>query len=87
VAGLCVGIVAPSRDMLIRSITPPGDVGKVFGFVSSGFHLGGTVGPVTFGYLLDTGEPRSVFWAVGGLWLVTIATVMITGHVGRTRTQ
>lgn len=87
IAGLFVGIVAPSRDMLIRSITPPGDVGKVFGFVSSGFHLGGVFAPVVFGYLLDTGEPRLVFWATGFLWIATIMTVMVAGHVGRTRTH
>ena len=87
IAGLFVGIVAPSRDMLIRSITPPGDVGKVFGFVSSGFHLGGVFAPVAFGHLLDTGEPRLVFWATGFLWIATIVTVMVAGHVGRPRTH
>ena len=82
-AGLCVGIVAPSRDMLIRAVTPPGDVGKVFGFVTTGFNIGGIAAPVAYGYLLDTGEPRLVFWATGLLWLVTIATVLVTGQVGR----
>ena len=83
VAGFGTGVVAPSRDMLIRAITPAGDVGKVFGFVSSGFALGGVLAPVAYGYVLDTNEPRLVFWLSGALWLLTIVTVIITARVGR----
>ena len=49
VAGLANGLVAPSRDMMIRSVTPPGEMGKVFGFVSVGYNIGGVVAPVMFG--------------------------------------
>ena len=62
-AGLLNGVVAPSRDMLIRAMTPPRDVGKVFGFVSTGFNIGGIVAPPAFGYLLDNSDPTYVFWA------------------------
>ena len=82
-AGFCTGMVPPSRDMLIRSVTPAGDMGKVFGFVSTGFNLGNTVAPVMYGYLLDHGDPRIVFWVVSGFLLLTIATVLTTGRVGR----
>ena len=40
-AGFFSGMVAPSRDMLIRSMSPPGEIAKVFGFVSTGFNFGG----------------------------------------------
>ena len=40
-SGFCVGVTYPSRDMLVRSVTPPGAYGKVFGFVSTGFNIGG----------------------------------------------
>jgi hypothetical protein len=30
----------PSRDMIVRAVTPPGAYGRVFGFVSSGFNIG-----------------------------------------------
>ena len=35
-AGLMFGLMVPSRDMLVRAVAPPGSVGKVFGFVSTG---------------------------------------------------
>ena len=37
VIGLASGITFPSRDMLVREMTPPGEFGKVFGFVTTGF--------------------------------------------------
>ncbi|MCP5155805.1 MAG: MFS transporter [Ectothiorhodospiraceae bacterium] len=83
VVGFAAGAVAPSRDMLIRSVTPPGQVGKVFGFVSTGFNIAGVVAPPAYGYLLDHGEPAIVFWAVGVLALVTVGTVIATGQQAR----
>lgn len=80
VAGLFSGMVAPSRDMLIRSITPPGEVGKVFGFVSTGYNVGGILGPPFFGYLLDNHPPQSLFWVVGCAALMTMATVLFTSR-------
>lgn len=83
VAGLFSGMVAPSRDMMIRSVTPPGEMGKVFGFVSTGFNIGGMVAPLVFGYILDHAEPRFVFWTVGAVAIATVATVLYTGRQGR----
>ena len=82
-AGFFSGMVAPSRDMLIRSLTPPGQVGKAFGFVSSGFSIGGVVAPPLFGMLLDNADPRSVFWLAGALAFATTATVLLTGNQAR----
>jgi MFS family permease len=87
VAGLANGLVAPSRDMMIRSVTPPGEMGKVFGFVSVGYNLGGVVAPVMFGYLLDHADPGLLFWLVGAISLSTVATVLATGRHGRTLSQ
>jgi MFS family permease len=75
-AGFCGGATAPSRDMIVRAATPPGASGKVFGFVYSGLDLGASLMPLAFGLLLDRGEPRVVFFAVAGLMLATIATVI-----------
>ena len=86
VAGLASGLVAPSRDLMIRSVTPPGDMGKVFGFVSAGFNLGGLLAPPFFGYLLDHSDPRIVFTlaAIFGVFAALVA--LATGRVGaRTR--
>lgn len=82
-AGLCTGIVAPSRDMIIRSLTPPGAAGKTFGFVSTGFNIGGIIAPPIFGLVLDYGEPQVVFWLAGTISLLTVGTVLATGRQGR----
>lgn len=83
VAGFCTGLVAPSRDMMIRSVTPPGSMGKVFGFVSTGFNIGTIIAPPMFGLMLDHGEPAWVFWGVAVISLMTVATVLETGRRGR----
>ena len=86
VAGLFSGMVAPSRDMLIRSMTPPSEIAKVFGFVSTGFNLGGIVAPVSFGFILDrSDDPGIVFWTVAVVSLLTVFTVLTTGRARRRR--
>jgi MFS family permease len=76
-AGFASGITMPSRDMIVRAVTPPGAYGRVFGFVSTGFNIGGIVAPLIFGQLLDHGYPRAIFFCVAGCALVSIATVAI----------
>lgn len=82
-AGLLNGIVAPSRDMLIRAAAPAQEMGKVFGFVSTGYNIGGITAPVIFGYLLDRTDPALLFWAIGTVCLLTVATVLATARSGR----
>ncbi len=86
VAGFAAGCVAPSRDMMVRALTPPGQSGKVFGFVSTGYNIGGIVAPPLFGFILDQGSPEVVFWTVGSVALATTLTVVITGRSTRRRT-
>src|SRR5690606_13418282 len=62
-AGFLTGIIAPSRDMLVKAAAPAGAEGKTFGIVMTGFNIGGTVGPVLFGWLLDRGQFAGIFWA------------------------
>jgi MFS transporter, FSR family, fosmidomycin resistance protein len=75
-AGLATGIIMPSRDLLVRAVTPPGAFGKVFGFVTTGFNIGGMVSPLLFGWFLDIGSPRAVFLATVAFILAAIPTVM-----------
>ncbi len=75
VAGFCSGVIMPSRDMIVRDITPPGSFGKVFGFVTTGFNIGGIIAPLIFGAIMDHGSPRLVFFGVAAACLVAIATV------------
>ena len=75
-AGFAMGFSAPSRDLLVRGVTPTGASGKVFGFVYSGLDLGSSTTPLVFGWLLDRGEPRAVFVVAAVLMAATAATVM-----------
>lgn len=76
VAGFLSGLTTPSRDMLVRSATPKGATGRVFGFVYSGLDAGGALAPVTVGILLDHGQPHLALWAVSGLLLGCILTTL-----------
>jgi MFS transporter, FSR family, fosmidomycin resistance protein len=75
VTGFFSGVIMPSRDMIVREVTPPGSFGKVFGFVTTGFNIGGIVSPLIFGAIMDHGSPRLVFLAAAVLSLVAIVTV------------
>ena len=84
-AGFFSGLVAPSRDMMVRAVTPPGASGKVFGFVTTGFNVGGIAGPLLFGAVLDFGDPGLVFWTVAALSLLTLLVVYATARSGQER--
>ncbi len=81
-SGLFVGIVSPSRDMLVRAVTPDGAFGRVFGFVSSGFNIGSMIAPMIYGMLMDRGEPQAVFLFSAACSILCIGTV-IFGLSGR----
>ena len=83
VAGLFAGMVSPSRDMLIRSMAPPGEIAKVFGFVSTGFNFGGIAAPVLFGFILDRSDPGFVFWVVAFVCLAGVLTVTSAARARR----
>jgi len=76
VIGCGLGIAAPSRDMMIRSATPQGVSGSVYGIVYSGIDLGAAVGPLLFGILLDAGRPNALFLGVAFLQLLLILTAV-----------
>src|SRR5674476_1514018 len=66
-AGFCSGVIMPSRDMIVREVTPPGSFGKVFGFATTGFNIGGIISPLIFGAIMDHGSPKLVFLLVAAL--------------------
>ena len=74
-AGFCSGVIMPSRDMIVREVTPPGSFGKVFGFVTTGFNIGGIISPLIFGAIMDHGSPKLVFLLVAASSLIAIVTV------------
>ena len=78
VGGLLYGVIQPSRDMIVRSVTPPGSFGKVFGFVSTGFNVGGVIAPLAYGWMMDQGQSRAVFLVVAAVTFLTLLTVATT---------
>jgi FSR family fosmidomycin resistance protein-like MFS transporter len=81
-SGFCLGMTYPSRDMLVRAVTPPGAYGKVFGFVSTGFNIGASIAPIAYGMLMDHGQPRAVFLLSATVSLLCVSTVTF-GFSGR----
>jgi len=76
--GFATGFLLPSRDLLLRSVTPDGAMGRAMGFVSSGANLAGGLVPVVFGWVLDNFSPRWTFWIAAAfiaLALLTFSTV------------
>lgn len=72
---LLMSLVSPSRDMMVRNVSPPGSVGTVFGFVSTGFSVGGAFAPPLFGLIADLGRPELIFWISGAVLLLCIVSV------------
>jgi FSR family fosmidomycin resistance protein-like MFS transporter len=83
-AGLFGGAVSPSRDLMVKQITPAGASGRVFGFVTIGFNAGTLVAAPLFGYLLDQGMVRAVFWTVSVISLASIVTILKSRGAGAT---
>lgn len=83
-AGLLGGLIMPSRDMLVRAAAPQGAMGRTFGVVTSGFSIGGMVGPLMFGFIMDHHAPRWVFGAsVVVMIIVSIIAVIGDRHLVR----
>jgi MFS family permease len=75
-AGVCIGATGPSRDLIVRASTPAGATGRVYGFVYSGFDVGGFLMPVFYGWLMDHQLPQGVFYVSAGFTALAMATVL-----------
>ena len=69
-AGAMIGVILPSRDRLVREVSPEGAAGKSFGFVSTGMSLGSVTAPLVLGRVLDMDRPGSIFWATSVFMLL-----------------
>jgi MFS family permease len=78
IAGFLGGVIAPSRDMLVRKAAPPGAAGRAFGIVSTGFNIGGIIGPLLYGWIMDHGQPRWAFGAAAIFMLLTVLLALVT---------
>jgi MFS family permease len=88
--GLLQGSVRTSRDMMVRTVTPPGSTGRVFAFVMTGLNVGAAITPLLFGLLLDLGEPQFVFlllsaFLVAGAGVVVLVQAAIAAQTADQR--
>src|SRR4051794_29167055 len=83
-AGFLGGVIAPSRDMLVRNAAPPGAAGRAFGIVSTGFNFSGILAPLLFGWLMDQNLPHWVFGASVVFMVLTVLLALVTDRKPRT---
>ena len=77
-AGFLGGVIAPSRDMLVRNAAPPGAAGRAFGIVSTGFNFSGIASPLLFGWIMDQNLPHWVFGASAAFMVLTVLLAPFT---------
>jgi len=85
IMGFCVGMVGPSRDLMIRAATPKEASGRVFGIVYSGLDSALAVGPLLFGLLMDWEMAPGVFICIAIFLLLSLLTAYQVS--GNTRTN
>ena len=82
-SGLALGASRTPRDVMLRDAAPPGQIGKVFGFVSAGLPLGSALTPVPFGFLIDRGHPEFILVLTALLLLASLLCVGTARSVAR----
>jgi len=78
IAGFLGGVIAPSRDMLVRNAAPPGAAGRAFAIVSTGFNFSGIASPLLFGWIMDQNMPHWVFGASVAFMVLTVLLALVT---------
>jgi MFS family permease len=78
IAGFLGGVIAPSRDMLVRNAAPPGAAGRAFGIVSTGFNFSGVFAPLLYGWIMDQNRPHWVFGASVVFMVMTVLLALVT---------
>jgi MFS family permease len=86
-AGFLSGLIAPSRDMLVRDAAPPGAAGRAFGIVSTGFNFSGILAPLLFGWIMDQHMPHWVFGASVAFMVMTVLLALVTDRKPQDRSD
>ncbi len=85
--GFLTGLVAPSRDLLVRRAATTGGgahaFGRVYGVVYSGLDVGLAAAPLAFGPLMDAGRFQQVLVGVAVLQALAILTAVGMGVQSR----
>jgi len=87
IAGFLGGVIAPSRDMLVRNAAPPGAAGRAFGIVSTGFNFSGILSPLLFGWIMDQHMPHWVFGASVAFMVMTVLLALVTDRKPQDRSD
>ena len=87
VAGFLGGVIAPSRDMLVRNAAPSGAAGRAFGIVSTGFNFSGILAPLLYGFIMDQHMPHWVFGASVVFMLMTVLLALVTDRKSQRPTE
>jgi MFS family permease len=87
VAGFLGGVIAPSRDMLVRNAAPSGAAGRAFGIVSTGFNFSGILSPLLFGWIMDQNMPHWVFGASVVFMVMTVLLALVTDRKPQARSE
>ncbi|MFO7189381.1 MAG: MFS transporter [Pseudomonadota bacterium] len=85
--GFAIGSVGPSRDILIRALAPHHARGKVYGFVYSGLDVGGFVGPIVYGLVLDRALGAWVFGIAAAFLALAIPMLLGAQPASRQQTE
>ncbi|HVX98905.1 MAG TPA: MFS transporter [Pseudorhodoplanes sp.] len=84
-SGFFIGVIMPSRDMLVRAVAPAGSFGKIFGFVTTGFNIGAIIAPPAFGFMMDHGAPAAVLIGTALCGLAAVPTLVVSTLWARRR--
>jgi len=84
-AGFAIGLVAPSRDMLVRASAPAAATGRAYGIVYSGVDVGAALGPAVVGAWLDRGQPGAAYATVAVALVVTAGLGLVIGRLAAAR--
>ena len=79
VSGFGIGIAGPSRDMLIKTATPPGATGRVYGMVYSGLDLGSSVAAPVWGAMMDGHWYSGIFYGSAVALAISVAAAAFVG--------
>ena len=79
VSGFGIGIAGPSRDMLIKTATPPGATGRVYGMVYSGLDLGSSVAAPVWGAMMDGHWYSGIFYGSAVALVISVAAAAFVG--------
>jgi MFS family permease len=84
-SGFFIGVIMPSRDMLVRAVAPAGSFGKIFGFVTTGFNIGAIIAPPAFGFMMDHGVPAAILIGTALCGLAGVPTLVVSTLWARRR--